>query len=54
MALKIDIRKSFDKVDRDYLLSVMKKMGLSEKWLRWTYPLQKLIAQVKYIEGGLF
>lgn len=37
VALKIDIGKTFDKVDWNYLLNVMKKMEFDEKWLGSIY-----------------
>lgn len=35
VALKIDISKAFDHVDLNYLISLMSKMGLNNKWLGW-------------------
>lgn len=35
IALKIDISKSFDIVDWNYLLFVMEKMRFHEKWIGW-------------------
>ncbi|RVW40176.1 LINE-1 retrotransposable element ORF2 protein [Vitis vinifera] len=32
---KLDIEKAYDKVDWNFILTVMQKMGLGEKWIRW-------------------
>ena len=42
---KLDIEKAYDKVDWNFILTIMKKMGFGEKWIRWirfggAYPLQ--------------
>jgi len=34
-ALKIDINKAYDRVDWNYLFSIMKKMGFSPIWIKW-------------------
>lgn len=43
VAIKIDIRKSFDKVGWDYLISVMRKMEFHEKWLSWIHLCLKTV-----------
>lgn len=35
VALKIDIRKAYDKVDWGYLRAVMERMGFHDTWIRW-------------------
>ncbi|KAL6327639.1 hypothetical protein AAG906_022202 [Vitis piasezkii] len=40
---KLDIEKAYDKVDWNFILTIMEKMGFGEKWIRWihgAYPLQ--------------
>ncbi|RVX05699.1 LINE-1 reverse transcriptase-like [Vitis vinifera] len=32
---KLDIEKAYDKVDWNFILTIMKKMGFGEKWIRW-------------------
>jgi len=34
-ALKIDINKAYDRVDWNYLFSIMKKMGFNPIWIKW-------------------
>ena len=35
LLLKLDIKKAFDHVNRDCLLSVMSKMGFRQRWINW-------------------
>ena len=35
VALKLDISKAYDRMDRDYLREVMFKMGFNSKWIHW-------------------
>ncbi|GKB29371.1 reverse transcriptase [Tanacetum coccineum] len=37
MALKIDLNKAFDRVEWDFLMSTLKKMGFGDKWCRWVF-----------------
>ena len=32
---KLDIEKVYDKVDWNFILTVMQKMDFGEKWIRW-------------------
>ena len=32
---KLDLEKAYDKVDWNFILTIMKKMGFGEKWIRW-------------------
>ncbi|RVW42045.1 Transposon TX1 uncharacterized 149 kDa protein [Vitis vinifera] len=32
---KLDIEKAYDKVDWNFILSIMEKMGFGERWIRW-------------------
>ena len=33
--LKIDLHKAFDSVNREFVISIMRKMGFPDKWLAW-------------------
>lgn len=46
MALKLDIAKTFDKVEWQILYIVMRRMGFSDKWCGW---IQKCISTVSYL-----
>lgn len=35
MTLNIDINKAFDRVQWNYILRIMQKMGFHMKWIRW-------------------
>ena len=37
MAIKLDLNKSFDHVEWDFLLAVMNKMGFCSRWQSWIY-----------------
>ncbi|GKF67224.1 reverse transcriptase, partial [Tanacetum coccineum] len=35
MALKVDLNKAFDRVEWDFLLATLKKMGFGDVWCKW-------------------
>lgn len=35
MLIKLDIRKAYDMVDREFLLCVLEKFGFSSSWINW-------------------
>lgn len=35
MILKLDIQKTYDRVDRSFLLVVLAKFGFSKSWIKW-------------------
>ncbi|XP_020889488.1 uncharacterized protein LOC110230528 isoform X2 [Arabidopsis lyrata subsp. lyrata] len=45
MALKLDIAKAFDKVEWNYLLSILRRFGFAEKWCQW---IMKCVTTVTY------
>ncbi|OIT36177.1 hypothetical protein A4A49_16669 [Nicotiana attenuata] len=42
---KLDIEKAFDQLNWSYLLSILRKMGFGDKWLKW---IKYCISTVKY------
>ena len=51
---KLDIEKAFDHVSWEFLLTILKKMGFPDKWMKW---ISFCISTVKYsvlINGGSF
>lgn len=47
MALKIDVRKTYDRVDKGYLATIMAKMGFSHKWIQWmTMGLTSMVSSI--------
>ncbi|XP_020872418.1 uncharacterized protein LOC110226122 [Arabidopsis lyrata subsp. lyrata] len=45
MALKLDIAKAFDKVEWNYLLSILRRLGFAERWCQW---IMKCVTTVTY------
>ncbi|XP_059073459.1 uncharacterized protein LOC131874211 [Cryptomeria japonica] len=35
MILKLDIRKAYDRVDRDFLVAAMERFGFGKSWIKW-------------------
>lgn len=44
-ALRIDISKAYDRVDWNYLLAILKKIGFSSKWISW---MELCVCSVEY------
>ncbi|XP_075099232.1 uncharacterized protein LOC142176070 [Nicotiana tabacum] len=42
---KLDIEKAFDKINWQYLISILRQMGFGEKWIRW---IRYTFSTVKY------
>lgn len=42
---KLDIQKAFDQLSWSYLISILKKMGFGDRWIRW---IKFSISTVKY------
>lgn len=37
LAVKIDMEKAYDKVDWDFLMSIMRAFGFNSQWCHWIY-----------------
>jgi len=35
MAVKIDMKKAFDRMEWDFLLSILTKLGFNSAWINW-------------------
>ena len=35
MAVKVDMNKAYDRVEWDFLITVMRKIGFEGEWIRW-------------------
>lgn len=45
VALKIDISKAYDRIDWNYLRSILSKLGFSEEWVKW---IMQCVTSVSY------
>ena len=37
MAMKLDMSKAYDRVEWNFLIKIMERMGFHSKWIRWIY-----------------
>lgn len=51
MALKVDLNKAFDRVEWDFLLDVLRKMGFGVLWCKWIHACLT-IYELEFIVNG--
>lgn len=53
VALKLDVSKAYDRVDREYLRSRMKSMGFCEEWIVWIMRCATIVSYNICLNGEL-
>lgn len=51
-ALKIDMSKDYDRVEWEFVLGVMRKLGFAEKWIEWVRVCMSTVSYRFLISGN--
>ncbi|CAL5404679.1 unnamed protein product [Camellia sinensis] len=52
MAVKLDFNKAYDRVEWDFLESVLRKMGFHERWIRWVMECVSTVTFSVFVNGA--
>ncbi|CAL5407178.1 unnamed protein product [Camellia sinensis] len=52
MAVKLDFNKAYDRVEWDFLESVLRKMGFHERWIKWVMECVSTVTFSVFVNGA--